>query len=211
MCDRKVGVLLLVGVVLAVAACNKPEHNANWYYYWEKDGVVPDLDRSAALYFSRWGWDEEAATKYYGGTDGRSGGYGLTDLCITSPALVPRLVRRLGQPPDIEIGATTTWAVETAGAVARHEKQHIIHWREIHIAGLPDTDGDGLADAHEGPGMPYDFIIGEKDTYWLGVYISLGYATYGDDEFIARTKEQAGANSVALGQDWSVGGARWRH
>jgi hypothetical protein len=206
---------MMLGVVsMAVAAmlwgCGpKPEHNANWYYYWEKDDVIPGLDREGSP-ASRWDWSVEAANQgAYGAAHGPSNGYVLTDFCITSPVshLIP--VEHKNDPDlDFEIGAETRFGVEQAAGTMAHEKLHIANYRQI-AGGQPDTDGDGLADSLEEVD-PYYFIMGDSDTYNLAS-VYFGYANYGDNEFIARQAEPAGVAVAKLNQDWSQGGAQWRH
>jgi len=206
---------MMLGVVsMAVTAmlwgCGpKPEHNANWYYYWEKDDVIPGLDREGSP-ASRWDWSVEAANQgVYGAAHGPSDGYVLTDLCVTWPVQQLIAVWHRNEPwRTFEIGAATTFAMERAAAVMAHEKQHVVNYNQV-AGGQPDTDADGLADSLEGV-EPYLFIIGERDTYQLALQVHPHYADYGDDEFIARQAEPSGAAVAKLNEDWSTGGAQWR-
>ena len=161
---------------------------------------------------SRWDWCIEAANQgAFGASHGPSDGFVLTDLCITSPVLSSILVRHKVTLMYISIGAPTQYGIEQAAATAAHERQHVLNWREIQ-SGNADTDGDGLADINEGSGSNYNFIINAstgKDTYNLAYYIHSTYATYGDNEVIARQAEFAGVAAVNLNNDWSQGGAQW--
>lgn len=196
-------------LIVGVACSPKPDHNANWYYYWERDNVVIGLDRLGAP-ASRWDWDIDAANNgVYGASHGPSNGYVLTDLCITSPVQGSIAVQRAGGPVVL-IGASTSWGVEQAAVTAAHEREHIAMWSQLQQPGQVDTDGDRLADSREGT-PPHNLIIGNTDTYQLGVFIHSGYAGYGDNEFLARVAESAGLADAQLNLDWSEGGPQWRH
>jgi hypothetical protein len=192
-------------IVFALSGC-KPEHNANWYYYWEKDDVIPGLDRTGSP-VSRWDWS--AAYDYYGAAHGPSDGYVLMDLCIDSPRAFPYNVTHRNNPAlQFRIGATTSYGVEQAAATTYHEKRHIELYQDLQQPGASDTDGDDLADSAEAVG-PYFFDVGLTDTYDLENVISATYATYADNEFLARQAENAGVAAAKLDEDWSVGGAQW--
>jgi hypothetical protein len=193
----------------------KPEHNANWYYYWEKDDVIAGLDREGSP-ASRWDWSTDAANQgVYGAAHGPSDGYVLTDRCITDPVSDPIEVRHKMRVPPLTqlIGARTTYGLEQAAATTAHEKQHILNYQQTE-GGQPDTDNDGLADTLENT-PPYYFIIADSplgwDTYDLASRIHPDYEGYGDNEFVARQAEAAGVSAAKLDEDWTVGGAQWRH
>jgi len=171
------------------------------------------LDRTGSP-ASRWDWDVDAANAgVYGASHGPSNGYVLTDRNITASAQLPILVQRadIVNPPFIPIGATTTFGVEAVAVTAAHEKEHIAIWQQLQIPGQVDTDGDRLADSREGPANPHNLIVGNTDTYQLAMFIHPGYASYGDNEFLTRVAETVGLASAQLGEDWSEGGAQWRH
>ena len=196
------------------AGCGpKPAHNANWYYYWEKDDVIPGIDRAGSP-ASRWDWSVEAANQgVYGASHGPSNGYVLTDYCITSPGSAPIDVHHKMRPLTQSIGASTTYGIEQAAATMAHEKQHIVNYQQIQ-GGQQDTDNDRLADSLENA-PPYYFIIADSplgwDTYDLATSIHPDYEAYGDSEFVARRAEAAGVSAAKLDEDWTVGGAQWRH
>jgi hypothetical protein len=199
-----------VPILASIAGCGpKPEHNANWYYYWEKDNVIPDLDRNGSP-ASRWDWSVDAANQgVFGASHGPSDGYVLTDLSITSPFMSPIRVIHKVRGTQVYIGAQTVFGVEQAAATAAHEKRHIVNYKMC-LAPGSDTDRDGLPDSMENV-SPEFFIIGDRDTYELGVWIHPGYHDYGDNEFIARQAEQAAVNALNKNLDWSKGGAQWGH
>lgn len=201
----------IAGALILLGACSeKPEHNANWYYYWEKDNVIPGLDRTGSP-ASRWDWDVEASNAgVYGASHGPSDGYVLTDLNITASAQLPVQVQRVGGPLT-PIGASTNFGVEAAAVTAAHEKEHITIWQQLQNPGEVDLDGDRLADSREGPANPHNLIVGNPDTYQLATFIHINYASYGDNEFLTRVAETVGLASARLDEDWSEGGAQWRH
>jgi len=204
--------VLSVHSILVGSGCGpKPDHNANWYYYWEKDNVIIGLDRTGSP-ASRWDWSVDAANEgVSGAAHGPSDGYVLTDLCITEPNRGTIKVWH-DFPPKREfyIGAATTYGIECAAAVMAHEKQHIESYKFKISPGQSDTDKDRLADSLEGI-FPYFFIIGNRDTYDLASRIHPDYAAYGDNEFISRQAETAGVGLADTSQDWSKEGAQWRH
>lgn len=203
------GVLALALYVLLMGCGDKPDHNANWYYYWENDRIVPALQRTGSP-ASRWDWSVKAANKgVYGAAHGPSDGFVLTDLCITHPAMSSIQVTHKTRPLTFKIGAATTYGIQQAAATAVHERQHILNWKQIN-GGQPDTDMDGLADSEENR-APYFFNIGDRDTYDVATAIASGYATYGENEFVARMAENAGVSALDLSTDWSEGGAQWQH
>lgn len=199
-------------VQILLGACGeKPEHNANWYYYWEKDDVIVGLDRTGSP-ASRWDWDLEAANAgAYDASHGPSNGYVLTDRNITAAAQGPIRVQRVGSTTDTFIGATTTFGVEAAAVTMAHEKEHIAIWQHLQTPAQVDTDSDRLADSREGPANPHNLIVGNRDTYQIAVFIHPDYATYGDNEFLPRIAETVGLGSARPDQGWSEGGAQWRH
>jgi hypothetical protein len=204
-----------VFTVAMLAGCGpKPDHNENWYYYWEKDNVIPGLDRAGSP-VSRWDWSVEAANQgVYGAAHGPSNGFVLTDLCITEPENDPITVQHKNEAArQWDIGAATTYGIEAAAATMAHEKQHVLNYQQIQ-GGQPDTDHDGLADSLENV-TPYYFIIADSplgwDTYDLAGVIHPDYEAYGDNEVVARQAEAAGVSAANLDEDWTVGGAQWRH
>lgn len=205
--EKIICILTLLVLCLTIGCGEKPDHNANWYYYWEKDDVIPGLDRLGSP-ASRWDWTvapewEEA----FGASHGPSDGYVLMDRCINFPVREPFRVEHKIRHDVFFIGSTTIFGVERAAGTTAHEKQHIANYRLIE-SGNPDNDGDGLADSQEEID-PYNFVIGALDTYDLEHAIHKDYASYGDNEFIARQAEQAGVNSAHLDEDWSMLGAQW--
>jgi hypothetical protein len=75
--------------------------------------------------------------------------------------------------------------------------------------GQTDTDGDGIPDCQEEDVSPYNFNMYDPDTYNLAGSINSDYATYGDQEFLARKAEQS-PHSVVPGADWSdTNGKNW--
>jgi len=208
------GVMLSCMVALCpMSGCgDKPAHNANWYYYWEKDNVIPGLDRTGSP-ASRWDWSVDAANQgVYGAAHGPSDGYVLTDRCITHPVMSTIYVWHRTRIPKLDwyIGAATTFEIEQAAATMAHEKKHIENYKFRTSPGQVDTDGDRLADSRENIAS-YWFIIGDKDTYDLEHRIHPNYADYGDNEFTARQVEPAGVAAAKKDEDWSKGGAQWRH
>jgi len=204
---------ILVGSVYSIlvgsGCCPKPDHNANWYYYWEKDNVIAGLDRTGSP-ASRWDWCVDAANAgASGAAHGPSDGYVLTDLCITEPSREKIKVWH-DFPPlrEFYIGAATTYGIECAAAVMAHEKKHIESYQFKISPGQSDTDRDRLADSLEGI-APYYFIIGNKDTYDLEHRIYSDYREYGDNEFISRQAEPSGVGLADTDEDWSKGGAQW--
>lgn len=207
--QKRVNNAILLSCVMIAGCGTKPDHNANWYYYWEKDGVIPSLNRNGSP-ASRWDWSVDAANQgVFGASHGPSDGYVLTDLCIVDPVINPIAVRHKILLTWENIGAATEFGVEQAAATAEHEIKHILNYRQID-GGQIDTDGDGLADINEN-GAPYFFIIGETDTYDLATYIHPIYDAYGDNEFEARIAEIVGVAAALKEQDWTLGGAQWRH
>jgi len=201
---------LFAGALILLGACSeKPDHNANWYYYWEKDNVIPGLDRAGSP-ASRWDWDVDAANAgVYGASHGPSNGYVLTDLCIVNPIQAQFQVTHDSGNPVVWIGATTAFGIEQVAVTMTHEKEHIAIWQQLQIPGQIDTDDDRLADSREGI-PPYNLIVGNKDTYDLAGRIHITYADYGDNEFLTRVAEATGLASANLNEDWSEGGAQWR-
>lgn len=188
----------------------KSEHNANWYYYWEKDNVIEGLDRAGSP-FSRWDWSVEAKNKdCYGAAHGPSNGYVLTDLCITSPRESPFKVIHKTSGRIRYIGERTVFGMEHAATTMTHEKQHILNYQKCMQFGQTDSDHDQLADSEENCD-PYQLVIGLRDTYDLKSAFDNyePYGNYGDDEFISRIAGALGVNKAKLDQDWSKGGAQW--
>lgn len=197
-------------LILLPGCGDKPDHNANWYYYWEKDNVIPGLDRNGSP-ASRWDWSVDAANQgVLGANHGPSNGFVLTDLCITSTVSSPFDVTHAVSGVTIWIGGTTNWGIERVAATAEHETQHQRNYNLIQ-AGNADTDNDGLADNQEGIG-PYNFVVGNRDTYQLANRFVgwQGYGAYGDNEVTCREVEDAGVATVNLNNDWTTGGAQWR-
>jgi hypothetical protein len=121
-------VVWVTSISILLGCGPKPPHNANWYYYWEKDDVIPGLDRDGSPK-SRWDWSVQAKNQgVYGASHGPSDGYVLTDLCITAPLGSPILVRHCAEPwRQFAIGARTEFGIEQAAATMAHEKQHIFN------------------------------------------------------------------------------------
>lgn len=209
MLRARIPVLVIIGVCSFSSCSSPPAHNANWYYYWEKDNVIPGLDRNGSP-ASRWDWDVQAKNAgIFGAAHGPSNGYVLTDYNVTNPVVAPIAVTHKTRTPPltINIGANTTLPVECAAATMAHEKQHVLCYQQLQQSGQSDTDGDALADSQEGT-APYFFIIGDRDTYNLGAWVP-DYAAYGDQEVVARQAEPPAVAIVNRGQDWSEGGAQW--
>jgi hypothetical protein len=191
----------------------KPDHNANWYHYWEQDGVVPELDRGGAP-ASRYDWSISSST--LGQSADGYDGYVVTDSIIAYGVSRPFAIFHpsiLGLRHDV--GATTDFPVERAAATAAHEKKH------VELFGVrsseTDSDNDLLEDSLEAI-PPFFFVVGLQDTYSFNAYfddpvtteVEGSYTSYGDNEVLARRAEEF-ATPSKLDQDWSVGGAQWRH
>jgi hypothetical protein len=204
----KISFSLLFCILLLTGCPEKPLHNANWYYYWEKDNVVPGLDRNGNP-ASRWDWSVEGENAdILGANSPEDNGYMLTDLCIDNPVSRPFEVEHIVTLVTIWIGGTTNWGIEMVAATAEHETQHQRNYDFIQ-AGNADTDGDGLADNQEGI-APYNFVVGQTDTWQLSSLPNFqDYADYGDNEVTAREVEDAGVATINLNEDWSVDGAQW--
>lgn len=91
------------------------------------------------------------------------------------------------------------------------EKEHVVIWTQLQLPGQVDSDGDRPAHSREGPTNPHNLIVGHPDTYQLARFIHANYATYGDNEFLTRIAEAVGLASARVDEDWSEGGAQWRH
>jgi len=105
----------------------KPAHNANWYYYWEKDGIVPYLNRTGSP-VSRWDWSVDALNQgVYGASHGPSDGFVLTDLCILEPIQPQIQVRHKYSNVPMMIGAETAYGIQQVAATSAHERQHILN------------------------------------------------------------------------------------
>jgi hypothetical protein len=153
----------------------------NWFDYWGDDGAVPGLDGSNV--------DYDASIDYFGYFQGSTVFMGPiaadSDGSITVPA------------NPICVGGTFPGSegIDTAAITLAHERRHA----DIAALGGTDTDSDGVPDGSEAGTSPTN-----PDSCSLATVIDADYATYGDDEFIARRAE-LGVKGVN-GGDWALPG-----
>lgn len=154
----------------------------NWFDYWGDDGAVPGLDDSNV--------DYDASQTFF--ANAQSGNVFLgpnaadSDGSLNVPAVDP--ICPGGNFPGAE-------GVDLTAITLSHEQKHV----ENSNLGGTDTDGDGVPDDAEAGTSPNN-----PDSCNLAGVIHPDYATFGDDEFIARLAE---LGVMGVGEsDWAVPG-----
>ena len=162
----------------------------NWYYYW-RQGVVSDL--------AQFRYSPSVA---YGATD-ISGNVFVGMLAAGSnPGPTEVHHRFSGARQDIGAGGM---GIDCCAETCAHELKH--RWLRQNQGNLVDTDGDGLSDVYEASTAGvWNLDPLERDTYNLAQYLNNpDYASYGDEEFVARMAEQnPGATDPSA--DWASPG-----
>jgi len=156
---------------------NKP----NWFDYWGDDGAVPGMDGANV--------DYDASIDYFGYFQGSTVFLGPVAADSDGSLSVPA--------NPICVGGTFPGSegIDTAAITLAHEKRHA----DIAALGGTDSDSDGVPDGSEAGTSPSN-----PDSCSLATLIDAEYATYGDDEFIARRAE-LGVTGVNNG-DWALPG-----
>ncbi len=154
----------------------------NWFDYWGDDGAVPGLDGSNV--------DYDASIDYFGYFQGSTVFMGPIAADSDGAIFVPsNPICPGGTFPASE-------GIDTAAITLAHERRHA----DIAALGGTDTDSDGVPDGSEAGTSPTN-----PDSCSLATVIDdAEYATYGDDEFIARQAE-LGVTGVNSG-DWALPG-----
>ena len=169
----------------------------NWFYYW-KDGGVCSIPATAVY---------DASAAY---------GYVLpgVDMILRLGHLAPET----NSGPETFTGAAPYGTISVTGTgkgikcvaeTVTHEVHHLTLFGIL--AGRPDADGDGIADADEGALDGVNSNPANGDTYGLGAAFGYapgtGYWLYGDNELRCRKKELTpGPYDPAL--DWANPGCQ---
>ena len=155
----------------------------NWFDYWGDDGAVPTMDAPDVSY--------DASQTSFAYASGGTVYMGPAAATVDGPLTVPSTELCPGGSfpggSDIDLAALTL----------AHERKHI----ETAGLGGTDTDGDGVPDTAEAGTSTND-----PDSCSLATVIHSDYATYGDDEFIARMAE-LGVVGVPE-NDWALPGRK---
>lgn len=163
---------------------NHPGLNAgtdpNWFFYWKEGGVcsIP----GTAIY--------DGSRNLYGYV--RPG----TDMILRIGSLAPETNTGpetfTGVAPYGSVTVTGTGkGIKCVAETVTHEVHHLTLFTTL--AGRPDADGDGIADADEGTLDGINSNPASGDTYGLGTAFGdppgTGYHLYGDNELRCRKKE----------------------
>ncbi len=165
----------------------------NWYFYWSQ-GVVSGLQNFTYK-----------PGPYFGSYSPASDTFEINDAAPTQNDGPINVTNKYTNAVR-GIGAGGAGIHSVAETIA-HEKEHQrLHKR---LTGV-DSDGDGLSDAdEEGAYAAYGFRKNDPDTYNLAATIDPSYASYGDEELLARVKESSPV-ATNPAQDWSdTNGQNW--
>ncbi len=180
---------------------NHPGLNAgvdpNWFFYWKEGGVcsIPGtavFDPSASYGFVRPGIDT------------------ILRLGPLAPETNSGPETFTGVAPFGSITVTGTGkGIKCVAETVTHEVHHLTLFTTL--AGRPDADGDGIADADEATLDGVNSNSANADTYGLGPAfgnpLGTGYNLYGDNELRCRKKELSpGPYFPAL--DWANPGCQ---
>jgi hypothetical protein len=155
----------------------------NWFDYWGDDGAVPGLDDSNVKYKA----SLDAST--FAEADGTNVIFGPNGAGTDGLIIIPsNPICAGGTFPGGE-------GINLTALTLSHERKH----NELDAMTGTDTDGDDVIDSAESGTSPTD-----PDSCDLAGEIDADYATYGDNEFIARLAE-LGIEGVDS-QDWAVPG-----
>ena len=159
------------------------DSDPNWFDYWGDDGAVPGLDDSNVKYNAALAADTIAEADGTNVTFGPNGaGF---DGAITIPATDDCAG---GMFPGGE-------GVDLTALSLSHERKH----NELDALVGTDGDGDDVPDSAESGTSPTN-----PDSCNLAGEIHADYASYGDNEFIARLAE-IGVSGMA-NNDWAIPG-----
>ncbi len=166
----------------------------NWFEYWRSDGSVPEFKRSDTSYDPA----DAGYGVYHPDTDKIGIGVlaGETDGAFNIPA-IPSLC------PGVNIPTKT--GSDTARATVVHEARHKTmqhNWDAGGAwAGMADPDGDGLPSSYE---TAAGLGANNPDSCNMAGLWNSVYATYGDNEIIARQSE-VGVKGI-VPNDWAKPG-----
>jgi hypothetical protein len=153
----------------------------NWFDYWGDNNAVPGLSATDVDYDA----SQTSIAYASGGKVFMGPAAALSDGSINIPATE-------NCPGGTFPGGM---GIDLAALTLAHERKHI----ELASLGGPDMDNDGVPDSAEAGTSPDD-----PDSCNLAGAIHADYATYGDDEFIARMAE-LGVIGVP-DNDWALPG-----
>ena len=169
----------------------------NWYVYWREDGAVPDMAKVGGYDYWRC---LSLKTTRYGYTDNDTIG-----LCDGAAGQYPGYVYRFNNK-TFEFGVHTK-GIDVAARTVAHEIYHskvFLNTREGgNWIGWADYDKDGLPDKYETDTSGTD--PKNPDTYGV-VKKAPGYATYGDQEYMAMLAEKDEKGEYKKGvpeKDWA--------
>jgi hypothetical protein len=169
----------------------------NWYYYWKQGNVVEGLQAFEYNNKSYFGEFEPVQFKLFVGNSapGESG--------------TTHIVKNKFSNETFEIGANGR-GIDCCALVCAHEAKHMRLFEILRSTTAADSDRDGISDWDETHTYSeYHFNPIEPDTYDLATKIDRDYASYGDNEFLARMAEKQ-PYPVYPAKDWSVHGKNWK-
>ena len=210
----------LIFSVLVMTACSEtpPDHASNWFYYG-KESVVDDMDNTEFI----WGSN-------FASTRGVSVPAHIQDrIGIGDPVWGPRTAtvtatNKNNPAISIPMDITSPGGFDSVAITIAHEFKHVdifdtwggITRKTGTYSGHTHTDTDALPDSVENDrtagtiGATYEFDAADPDTFDLGTVYHTVYASYGDNEVLAREEGHNSPRTVHDDKDWSEGGAQWQ-
>lgn len=210
--------LMLLTACGLIVGCSssRPDHCANWWYYWTDGAVVDDMDRVKYL------WQQPPEVVGVSSPHKTTNLVALSDLVLNpSPPLV---AHHKFTYQAVVIGVQFDGGVDVAAATIAHEFKHVWVYQQWGarigqtgtVNGLHHEDKDAIPDIIEQDrnlgsiGATYDLLYWDADTYDLGSLPGWSvYGDYGDNELLARVEEVSNPRARRPADDWSRDGKNW--
>lgn len=220
---NKLTIILLIYcslIILTGCQSSPPDHCANWWYYWKDGAVVDDMDRVKYL------WEPGEFLVGVSSPHKTTDFVGVSDHALDPIEAwwgnIPLIVtNKNNQDIRVEIVAARLGGIYGVAETIAHEFKHVWIYQQwgkrIGYTGPGHSDTDGIPDVVENDRTPgsigytYEFSANDPDTFDVHLAFSGwgSYATYGDNEVLARVEGVNNPRNVNPDDDWSEGGAQW--